>query len=232
MTSASVDPQDLQYEEATIVELRAEKGGHTIKRDDGWSFFLDHGPVVPKVGMRVRFYGRGLGYVVRGVVVDGHTFFYRTAEEEEERHKQWVADLKRERAKEYERTKDELSMRLAAYPDVFRRRIERFLANSPTAWEHQGYEMAVCDAALFIIEKYPELEGFNAWSDNDFKPTPPESHELGLSGNQWDMAKRLAYWWHTDRDNVWKDHAAIAALIGCEEAGCIPLEDDHRETPK
>jgi hypothetical protein len=175
--------------------------------------------------MTARFYGRGIGFNVRGVVVDGHTFFYRTPEQEKQRHQEWVANLKRERAEEYERTKGDMAARLQAYPEVFRRRIERFLKNSPTAWEHQGYEMAVCDAALRIVDVYRSKAEFDAWVESEYRPQLVKTDDLELSGNQWDMAKRLAYWWYTERENIWKDHAAISLLIGCEEAGCPPVKE-------
>jgi hypothetical protein len=46
----------------------------------------------------------------------------------------------------------------------------------------------------------------------------------GHSGNTFGMAVRLAHHYLTDPDLVWREHAAISALIGCEEAGCPPVK--------
>ena len=226
LEAVTVDFADTQFEEVTLAEVRASSDGHELKRSDGWTLWVETGPITPQAGMTARFYGRGIGFPVRGVVIDGHTFFYRTPEQEQARHEAWVAELHQKQAEEYEQTKGQLAERLSVYPDVFRRRIERFLANSATAWEHQAYEMSVCDAALLIIETYPDADGHKAWVENDYKPDIPESFEMGLSGNQWDMARRLAFWWHNERENIYRDHAAISLLIGCEEAGCLPVQDE------
>lgn len=221
-----VAPFDDEYEEDRVAEVEPRPGGYAIRRSDGGWLSFDDGPIIPEVGMTARFYGRGFGYVVRGLTIDGYTFYYRTAEQDRERHEAEVAKRNQERAAEYARTKGEMAERLSVYPDVFRRRIHRFLANSPTAWEHQAYEMMVCDAALLIIDTYPDAPSHRRWVDNAYEPSIPESFEMGLSGNQWDMARRLASWWFVDRENIYRDHAAISLLVGCEAAGCLPLQDD------
>lgn len=80
---------DDQFEDVTI-ELVSDEGpaGWSIKRSDGWSFFVDRedAPVEPKVGMSARFYGQGIGARVRGLFLDGQKVFYRTEAEDQERH--------------------------------------------------------------------------------------------------------------------------------------------------
>jgi hypothetical protein len=78
---------DSQYEEAQIAKVKASErdGGWQIERSDGWSFFVPKdAPIAPAVGMTVRFYGKGLGYVVRGLFLDGQKVFYRTEAEDAE----------------------------------------------------------------------------------------------------------------------------------------------------
>lgn len=65
-------------------DVRVESvDGNSIKREDGWSFFVpDDSPIKPAPGMMARFYGRGIGYPVRGLFLDGRKVFYRTEAEE------------------------------------------------------------------------------------------------------------------------------------------------------
>jgi hypothetical protein len=77
---------DSQFEEAKISSVKKYESSWCIERDDGWSFSVDsNSPVVPEVGMTARFYGKGIGYVVRGLYLDGKKVFYRS-EEEQEKH--------------------------------------------------------------------------------------------------------------------------------------------------
>lgn len=75
---------DTEFEDTTLAAVRHEGAGWDVKRADGWSFFVPEGPVVPKVGSAARFYGKGIGYSVRGLFVDGRKVFYRTKAEEAE----------------------------------------------------------------------------------------------------------------------------------------------------
>lgn len=75
-------PEDTQFEETTVDEVTKQEGGWTVKRGDGWSFFVsnEHG-VEPKVGQTMRFYGRGIGSPVRGLYLDGQCVWYYTEAE-------------------------------------------------------------------------------------------------------------------------------------------------------
>jgi hypothetical protein len=78
---------DNQYEESTVKSVRKESDGWSITRSDGWSFYVPAGsPVEPKEGMTARFYGKGLGYTVRGLYIDGRAVFYRSEEADKEHH--------------------------------------------------------------------------------------------------------------------------------------------------
>ena len=82
---------DKQYQEIEIEKVSYHESDVEIKRSDGWCFMVpriaDH-TICP--GMKARFYGRGIGLPVRGLVVgsnidtNGRVYFYRTEEQDEE----------------------------------------------------------------------------------------------------------------------------------------------------
>lgn len=74
---------DTEFRELSIKSVDDQKaGGWSITTDDGWSFFVPpDSPVPPAVGMTARFYGQGVGYAVRGLLLDGQEVFYRSAED-------------------------------------------------------------------------------------------------------------------------------------------------------
>lgn len=76
---------DDQFEEVSIAKVQASEsdGGWQIARSDGWSFFVvKDSPIAPTVGMAARFYGKGIGFNVRGLFLDGQKVFYRTKAED------------------------------------------------------------------------------------------------------------------------------------------------------
>lgn len=219
--------KERQYEEVTIESVEPDSsGGWTVKRSDGWSFWVQaDSPIEPKPGMRARFYGKGIGFTVRGLTLDGVTVFYRTAAEEEARHQEWCRERDRERRAEFEANRDELDRRVAALPDVFRRRIERFRAGNPDfRWEYEGYELACCETAVKIAkavgsrERYAELcDGEDAWPA--VSAMVPDM-DPGLSGNQFGCALMLAGLYLNNPDAVTRQHGAMTPLVGCKEYGC------------
>lgn len=80
-------PNDEQFRETTVAKVHNENFGWEIEDADGWSFYVPAlSPVVPKEGMAVRFYGKGIGFRVRGLFLDGQRVFYRTDAEDKEKH--------------------------------------------------------------------------------------------------------------------------------------------------
>jgi hypothetical protein len=78
---AGAPSDDSEFEEVKIKSV----SGASFTREDGWSFCLPDGAdVVVLPGMVARFYGRGVGYMVRGLFIDGVRVFYRTAEEQQQ----------------------------------------------------------------------------------------------------------------------------------------------------
>jgi hypothetical protein len=80
-------PNDEHFKETIIAKVSDNGNGWTIACADGWSFYISApSPVVPREGMTARFYGKGVGFNVRGLFLDGERVFYRTQAEDEEKH--------------------------------------------------------------------------------------------------------------------------------------------------
>jgi hypothetical protein len=225
---------DDQFEDVVIDEARpVESGGWDLRFVGGMGFYLsaEYG-ATPKAGGLVRLYGRGFGYPVRGLALNGHVLYYET--EQQYRDRSMANQLAREveQKAQADVNKPEADARVAALPDCFRQRIERFRRNNPDFyWKFERYEMSACVDAVRIADalrdKPDPIEALN-----DFHALPWERQKAavpdlddGHSGNTFGMACRLAHHYLTDPRLVFAEHAAISALVGCEDAGCLPATD-------
>lgn len=240
--------KDEQYEEVLVAEVTPEGDGKgwSIKRDDGWSFFVPpESPVEPVVGMKARFYGKGIGYTVRGLFLNGQKVFYRTPEEqEEEGRRQRAADVRRRYA-EFEKNKASMDRRYEALPEVFRRRIDKFRKNNPEfRWQYETYELFVCEQAVKIANtvlvrvgaehregdmKHETVaaraaEMLTAFRDATWEEQKRMVPDLddGHSGNTFGASCALARLYLTQSEDVVRMHGALAPLVGSEEYGCVP----------
>lgn len=178
---------DKQYEEAKIEAVNADAGGGwSIKRDDGWSFFVPaDSPVEPKVGMTARFYGRGIGAPVRGLYLNDTKVYY------------WTEDDYKE--------KQEIDQYGASAADW----LERWDAGK-SVWSIEmgglgpGYEQCIHITAAEIL-RHLLGEGYDwrQWEDKDvwartrdkieeYGFANPIIKQLELSGAQWGAAMNLA----------------------------------------
>ena len=82
---------DLEYRDVIICSVKKGKAGCYIILEDSSEFWIyKKWGVKPHAGDTARFYGRGEGFAVRGVDINGHECFYRTPEQEAKRHTLWV----------------------------------------------------------------------------------------------------------------------------------------------
>jgi hypothetical protein len=90
---------DPDFRVTKVAKVEPTNDGWQITDADGWSFWVpaEHG-VEPQVGELARFYGKGIGFAVRGLVLGGREVFYRTAEEDEEQHREQMYPKKAEDA--------------------------------------------------------------------------------------------------------------------------------------
>lgn len=231
---------DAEFEEVTIEKVSASGDGHTLGRSDGFCFYCP--PIsdgyLPMAGDVARFYGRGIGAPVRGLVVNGHVAFYRTPAEQEAKFQDECRAREQEKRDTFDANRLKMDAEFDALPAVFQKRIARFRANQPDfRWKHEAYEMSVCVDAVKMAEalKTPEvIKSFHGMKWEEQQAAVPGLFD-GHSGNTFGYAVRLAHHYVTEPDNVWLDHAAISALVGCEEAGCLPVPEsewpEHLRTP-
>ncbi len=218
--------EDREYEEVKVAAVQEYGDGWEITREDGWSFCVpkEHG-VKPKVGQIARFYGGGIGYVVRGLDLDGQEVFYRTPEQEAELHAQQVREWEAKDKAAFEKNKANLDAQYDALPEVFQRRIDRFRANNPDfRWKYEAYEMLVCTQAVEIAEALKTVDAIRAWKEMDFRKQKRLVPSLsdGHSGNTFGAACLLAILYLEQPDKVVQLHGALAPLVGSKEYGCVP----------
>ena len=215
---------DTGFEDHVIerVETMAT-GGYTIQREDGWSFQVPKNPAaVPKVGSTVRFYGKGVGSVVRGLDVDGVEIWYKTAEQQEAENREWVENETRRKDKEYEEQKAGLFQRIALLPEHLQKRIQRFLDNNHDfGIDYLAYELFCCEQAVVIAAAFKDVESLRTWANMDFNeqrkivPALSDDH----SGNTFGCSKVLAL--DIITTNHQPRHGAMCPLVGCVDYGCV-----------
>ena len=201
-----------------------ETTNKTLTTSDGWCIGLPEKltcHILP--GMEVRDYGRGLGYPVRGLFVNGHRIWYRTQKQEDERHKKWVANEDRKKQNEFKKNKGKIDKEVAALPKVFQVRLKRFRsANKYFRWQYEPYELFVCKEAVKIAAALKTKETLQTWTKLNYVEQKRQVPNLddGHSGNTFSSACRLAYLYLTSPDNVVKEHGALVPLVGCDSYGC------------
>lgn len=228
---------DPNYQDAVITKVRDSGGGWEIDfqyagEDWGASFYVpkgEHG-LVPKVGDAARFYGKGLGSIVRGLTLNGEVVFYRTEAEEKQRHKEWVASEDARKQSEYQEHADEWEQRISALPFLFQQRIAGFRRRNPDFnWEYLAYEMSCCEDAVKIANAFPTLEQIDEFNDlswEDQRIAIPELFD-GHSGNSFSVAVGLARLFLSNPLSIPLVHGALCPLVGCESYGCYATEVHH-----
>ena len=76
---------DDQFKDETIEKVNKEKDGTYTITCDGWSLWCGKEcAVTPEAGQTARIYGKGLGFQIRGLFINGVKVWYRTENEEKE----------------------------------------------------------------------------------------------------------------------------------------------------
>lgn len=175
-------PEDSQFEDVTLTKVE----GHTVLRSDGWSFYVPKdSPVTPVAGMPARFYGKGIGYPVRGLFLDGQKVFYRSEAEDKEEHEIATYGASAEDwLRRWDAGDSCWSIEMGGFGPGYEQALQITMAEilrhmltqkyaaatweNPEIWEHDREEI---ETALFANAKI---------------------RKLGISGMQWGAARRLA----------------------------------------
>jgi hypothetical protein len=223
---------DLQYEDVKLKSVKKETEGWSVVREDGWSFYVPENGVVPEVGQIARFYGKGIGYTVRGLFLNGQKVFYRTEDEDRKAHENWVSAEKQRKQEAFFANKEKHDARIAALPEVFQRRLKKFQDTNPDfRWEFEDYELMVCEQAVLFATTFPTLEALEKFKKSDWKDQVKACPGIdeGHSDNSLACAIRLAYHYLTNKENVFREHGALVPLVGCKAYGCPHPESVNNE---
>lgn len=215
---------DMEREETTLTRVKREGDWFTVTMDAGMSFSVEarHG-VTPKVGDAFVTWG-SFGRPVRGVAVNGRVLYYRTPEAQRAQEQRENDAYQAKRIAEYEGQRSEYDRRVGALPEPLRLRIKGFRAfgGDEWRWRNEPYEMACCEEAARIAERFNTGEAIRAFAKLGYEEQKAAHPNMdgGHSGNTWGMALRLAVLLCERPDLVSQEHAGICPLLGCEEAGC------------
>src|SRR4051812_46102862 len=217
---------DTAFEDKTIEKVE-DSDTHWAITCDGWTLCIPKKPgIVPKPGDVARHYGRGIGYPVRGVDVNGLEVFYETERQYEAR--QELEQLKRDvdQRNQYLADKDAFTARINALPGPLQKRLFQFRERSPDfGWKFEGYELACAEMAAAVAkacERLPESITVADWLKG-FHEAPWETQASifgksadGASGNMVGFSIRQARLLLEHPELVPKDHGALCILVGCE----------------
>jgi hypothetical protein len=221
---------DTEYDEGTITDVRPGTDGWEITWQEdgregygGLSFWCPDNGVEPKVGSRVRFYGRGFGYPVRGLVVDGQTVFYRTEKEQRDKWRRENEERERLDRETYAGNLTAFDDRVAALPEPFRDRIAGFRDRNPDwGWRFGEYELMCCEQAVVIADALQSSINIAAFHKKDWDTQRAMVPGLddGHSGNTFGCSCRLAATYLDRPEIVPHVHGAMCPLTGCRDYGC------------
>lgn len=215
---------DVPWDTETITAVRPYDEGWDISM--GGSGILvpnDLCDVPPAIGETVEFYGRGFGYDVRGIVIEGRIYRYLTEEEAEVARKEMLERERRKKDAAWEEGKEAFMDRVEALPPEFRKRVAWFMAgNERWGAEFGPYELFCCEQAVVIAADCREkgdVDSFHEDRDRQERVLGEAMHEH--SGNTFGASCMLASLYLSSPEMVWKGHAAIHGITGCAAAGCF-----------
>jgi hypothetical protein len=217
---------DKQYQSHTVKSVEERPDGWEVSWREGMLLYVtnEHCKQAPVPGELARLYGRGLGYEVRGVVIGGRVYRYKTEAETEQARQDWLAAEQRKKLDALERERPERDAKIAALPEPLRQRIERF-QRTLGGWraEHEPSEIFVCEQAAAIAEALKTREAIRSFHGLPYEQQKELVPALddGHSGNTFGAACRLAALLLDRPDLLDKEHGALCPLVGCADYGCF-----------
>lgn len=217
---------DREFKDVRIISVKTGKSSWSITREDGWEFFVaKKWGIRPRVGDIARFYGKGIGAIIRGLDINGRECFYRTPKQEAARNARWLRNYYEKKKKEFEKNRAALDVQYNSLPIVFQRRIDKFRKNNPDfRWKYEAIEMFVCVQAVKIADTLKAAVAVRAWHEMSFEDQKRLVPDLddGHSGNSLGAACALAGLYFENPEGVVRMHGVLAPLVGSKEYGCVP----------
>lgn len=127
-------------------------GDGCVTDGDGWSIACDTSGQQIREGSTLEMWGRGLGFTIRGIAIDGIVQRYATDVEEADRSDRSVAERARDRINEYlSEGKVAQDAQYDALPAVLQRRIDSFRRKRlDFRWDGESYELFIYTEAVKI----------------------------------------------------------------------------------
>ena len=213
--------KDTEYDENTLTGVKTDGEHYELQCDNSFILLrnVERVSAPPTAGERVRFYGKGLGYPVRGWSVEGRVYAYMSAKEAEQQRVQAIEEADAKKAVEFAAGLAEFNARIGKLPELIQERITRFRAKNGWGPAFLTYELFVCEEAVKIAEVCETVEGVDEFIK---LPTSTQTKMVSdqHSGNTFGMAVRLAHAYLKEPALLPRMHGALCALVGCEEYGC------------
>lgn len=185
-----------------------DDGWWTITSVDGWGFGINADEAEkagydPKPGDEIILYG-GIGKTIKGIVINGHVFRYKTRAQDEAERQEWLENYQREKEERYEANIEDWTERKDALPEPYLSRMNRFISRDGAKefWtEDGGYELFILEQSAMMVEwaKYWDDTTQAADALDWFKDQPWEKQKQAMpnlsddhSGNTFGGAVALA----------------------------------------
>lgn len=171
---------DDEFQDHTIKSVDAQDDGtYAITNASGWTLWCGKQcPVKPEVGMTARYYGGGLGSVVRGLFLNGTEVWYRTKDEHIEKSEieQYGADAADWLAR-WDAGKGVWSIEMGGLGPGY----------------EQCIQIVAAEVLRWLLANTPDLTSDWHKHGNPMEQTVSAVTEpLGLSGAQWGAGVNLA----------------------------------------
>jgi hypothetical protein len=227
---AFADPE--QYTD-TVKEATRDGDGWSVQMENGWHIYA--APAIdghtPQPGDTITLWGRGIGYVVRGVAIDDVVYRYESDEDYQTRSRREQDERDAKKRSEYEQAKRDNDARIDKLPRVFQKRIDGFRERrADFGWQHEGYELFTCEQAAAFAEAFPDGDALTAFNEMTYEQQRAACPAMddGHSGNTFGSAVYLARLYLDHPYMVPKAHGALCPLVGCDDYGCFAATEEAK----
>lgn len=239
---------DIKYKDCIISAVEKDSDNSYSITTDGWSLGIDTDTIVPKKGDVVRYYGNGVGSVIRGIDIEGVQIRYESERQLRLRYKKESMIEDRRRKDHFKSIQSSLDEKFDALPPAFQKRIERFRQNNFNfRWQHEESEILLAEEALRVAqflhsqttlfnkvgigEVHPQLHWaykaevervydiFREYTEDDMEKLIPDFGG-GHSGNTFYFVFKIAFCYLTDDQHIPFVHGVFSMFGGCLAYGC------------